>query len=46
MSDPISPNDKQPDKPKISTTRIVIWVVVTGIAVYYLVSAAIGFANG
>ncbi|MGV8886380.1 MAG: hypothetical protein ACOH1T_12455 [Microbacteriaceae bacterium] len=45
MTDPVAPDDNTPEKPKITTTRIVIWIAVAGIGIYYLVSAAIGFVS-
>jgi len=30
------------DKPKLSTTRVVIWIVVAAIAVYLIVSGVVG----
>jgi len=44
MSDLKLPGDEN-DKPKISFGRIAIWVIVGGIGVYYLVSAAIGIIS-
>ncbi|WP_154071861.1 hypothetical protein [Glaciihabitans arcticus] len=44
MSDLKLPGDEK-DKPKISFGRIVIWVVVGGIGVYYLISAAVGLLS-
>jgi hypothetical protein len=41
MSDLKLPSDDD-KKPSISTGRIVIWVVVTGVALYLLISGIVG----
>jgi hypothetical protein len=41
MSDLKLPGEEN-KKPKISTGRIVIWVVVTGVALYLLISGIVG----
>ena len=41
MSDLKLPGDDD-KKPSISTGRIVIWVVVTGVALYLLISGIVG----
>jgi len=43
----LPPDDLQPDKDprKPSTNRIVIWVIVGGVGVYFLLSGVIGLIN-
>lgn len=41
MSDLKLPNEDD-KKPSVSTGRLVIWVVVTGVALYLLVSGIVG----
>jgi hypothetical protein len=36
------PPGQDPNKPKITTTRIVIWLVVGGVAVYLIISGIVG----
>jgi hypothetical protein len=41
MSGPLEPG-QGPDKPKITTTRIVIWLAVGGVALYLIISGIVG----
>ncbi|WP_213816734.1 hypothetical protein [Glaciihabitans sp. dw_435] len=41
MTDPILP-DGEKKKPAITTNRIVLWVVVAGVAIYLIVSGLVG----
>lgn len=43
MTDPN--NDKKPEKKPVATSRVVIWVVVAGIAVYYISTGLISLAG-
>ena len=42
MSDLKLPNDDNNKKSSVSTGRLVIWVVVTGVALYLLISGIVG----
>jgi hypothetical protein len=33
-----------PDKKKVSTTRLVLWIAVAGVAVYSIIQGVIGIA--
>ncbi|MFC5502917.1 hypothetical protein ACFPJ4_11765 [Lysinimonas soli] len=41
MSTPPEPSSNG-DKPKLSPTRVVIWIVVAGIAIYLIASGIVG----
>ncbi|MEO7720445.1 MAG: hypothetical protein ABIS08_00855 [Pseudolysinimonas sp.] len=43
MSSPLEPGGNGgPDKPKLTTTRIAIWLIVGGVAVYLIISGIVG----
>jgi hypothetical protein len=42
MSDLKLPGDNDNQKPKISQGRIAIWVIVSGVALYLLISGVVG----
>jgi len=42
MSAPLEPGQGGPDKPKITTTRIVIWLAVAGVGLYLVISGIVG----
>lgn len=42
MSDLKLPGDDDKKKPTISTSRITIWVVVSGVAIYLMISGIVG----
>ncbi len=43
MTDP-NP-DKKPEKKPVANSRIIIWIIVAGIAVYYIAKGLIGLSG-
>jgi hypothetical protein len=41
VTDPDNNPDKKPERKPVATSRVVIWIVVAGIAVYYIAKGLI-----